>query len=514
MSKKILLIINFFILFILTGCINKVKIPVGVTPTKEFTVSNYINDDGIYQASSVLTITGTSEDGVVIVATLTDKKGNIINESYCTTSNDGIWTLSFDTPDASDDNYSLKIKDSKEIYHQTYNDIKFGEVWLYIGDELNNIDFLKEKSTKDEENEELIDYNKMFYKDEKWIPASFSISEFGYLLTNKIYNSNKSWNKCPVAIVFATVKESMIYEWLSDDSISSRLILKQYLEKENIDYINDISLYELFLSQYKNMSFANIIFNQGIKDINYFNKNNYSSNEFRNIYSLQLYTLIGDLIHDFNLSNNVYILQDSLHNCDNISLLRSIQSNITNYYDMTSIVPTYDLNLFFDENKDEIVNEFTDETIYEELTLLGYDYEKLINRIYNFDRNEIEATKLDHVVQEYDDKKNIISIKLIFENDIYTRNSDEIIGIIFKDENGEIVELKYEIIDNELIINLLDVTNKDENEDIETFKDIEDVEEQKYIKLSYISYANNNVIYNSNLFSSNNPVIPFEVYLK
>ena len=193
MHKKIIIFSSLIFMLFITGCISKVKIPVGVKPTKEFTVHSYINDDGVYQASSELILSGLSEEGVVIVCSLYDKKGNLINESYCTTSADGVWTLTLDTPSSGLDNYTLKIKDSNNIYHQTFNDIKFGEVWLYIGDELKNLNYEEKENLKVEEN--TFDYNLMFFKDNEWIPANEEISEFNYSLANKIYENNKSWNK-------------------------------------------------------------------------------------------------------------------------------------------------------------------------------------------------------------------------------------------------------------------------------------------------------------------------------
>ena len=219
MHKKIIIFLSFIFMLFISGCINRVKIPVGIKPTKNFTVNSYINDDGIYQASSKLVLSGFSEEGVVIVSSLYDKKGNLINESYCTTSEDGEWSLTIDTPSSGLDNYTLKIKDSNNIYHQTFNDIKFGEVWLYIGDELENLNYEEKDNLLVKEN--TFDYNLMFFKDNEWTPASENISEFNYILANKIYENNKSWNKHPVAVVLATSEEDLIYKWLSYESISS-----------------------------------------------------------------------------------------------------------------------------------------------------------------------------------------------------------------------------------------------------------------------------------------------------
>lgn len=36
--------------------------------------------------------------------------------------------------------YTLKIYDSAEVYHETFTNIRFGEVWMIIGDEFKNIE--------------------------------------------------------------------------------------------------------------------------------------------------------------------------------------------------------------------------------------------------------------------------------------------------------------------------------------------------------------------------------------
>lgn len=496
MHKKIIIFLSFIFMLFISGCINRVKIPVGIKPTKNFTVNSYINDDGIYQASSKLVLSGFSEEGVVIVSSLYDKKGNLINESYCTTSEDGEWTLTIDTPSSGLDNYTLKIKDSNNIYHQTFNDIKFGEVWLYIEDELENLNYEEKDNLLVKEN--TFDYNLMFFKDNEWTPASENISEFNYILANKIYENNKSWNKHPVAVVFATSEEDLIYKWLSYESISSRKLIMDYLDNNNLIYNDENSLYEKYLNLYKNMSYSNVIFNQGIADLKLVDNSNYNVNFFKNIYSLQLYTFMGELIHEFNIADNIFILQDSINQHENISLLRTIQSNITNYYNVTSIVPTYDVNVFYDIENDIITSDFN--LIEGEFTIAGYNYDKLSDRINKFNINNSSATKLDHIVQEYDENKNMITVKLIFE-DTLDQNEEQIInGLKFVDNNKEFIDLSYTINDNELIVDLI-ISEEDD-------------EEINVADLKYIYYAQDIKIYDNNLFSSGIPVVPFEIKLK
>lgn len=48
--------------------------------------------------------------------------------------------------------YTLKIYDSAEVYHETFTNIRFGEVWMIIGDEFKNIELpQKDENTEEQE---------------------------------------------------------------------------------------------------------------------------------------------------------------------------------------------------------------------------------------------------------------------------------------------------------------------------------------------------------------------------
>ena len=107
---QIVLFISIFtICLFISGCVHRVKIPIGERPTEKFTVVEYIKDDAIFQAASSLKISGKSNSGVVIVATLYDSKNLIVNQVYCNTDNNGNWDLNLATPDASMKSYTLNI---------------------------------------------------------------------------------------------------------------------------------------------------------------------------------------------------------------------------------------------------------------------------------------------------------------------------------------------------------------------------------------------------------------------
>ncbi len=521
MKKISIFIVVLFLVILLSGCIkvdHNNNIPLGKLPTKEFTVGEYIQNDAIFQASSTINLTGTSEEGVVIVATLYDYKNNVVSETYCTTDSNGKWMLTYNAPDPSIKSYTIKIKDSNELYHKTFNDIRFGETWLVIGDNLNNLEHID--NSQDSIESKIIDYNKMFFKDGKWIPASAKISAFGYDLIENIISSQKSWYQYPVGIVFATEENTNIYEWLSYDLIDTRNNIKEFIVEESINLLensitrNDASnLYNKYSDNLINMSYANVILNQGIKDFKDYNTGkHYIKKHFRNIYTMLLYSFVSELIDKINFANKIYFIQDSLMNDKESYLLRKIQSTISSYYNKLNIIPTYDLCLFYDVNEEIQLTskDITDEN-FENVKLLGYNYKLLTSRIFDFDRKNIGAPMLDHIVQEYDEFNNLVSIKLIFENVDSFNKIKEIIGLKIYDENNELVKLNYSLYNNEITINLERII-EEETVDNSTDTPVEE-ELSKYVTIIYISYGYDELLYNNNLESLQIPVIPFDVVI-
>ena len=136
--KKIFLIIAILLSFgIFTSCTKHQEIPIGTKPTKDFTVIDYISDNAIYQADSPLEISGDCEPGVVMVCKFKNNKGNVIEEKYVTANEMGKWKIIIDdTPRPSSKKYQLVISTAKDEYVKQFENIRFGESWLLIGDEL------------------------------------------------------------------------------------------------------------------------------------------------------------------------------------------------------------------------------------------------------------------------------------------------------------------------------------------------------------------------------------------
>ena len=109
--------------------------------------------------------------------------------------------------------------------------------------------------------------------------------------------------------------------------------------------------------------------------------------------------------------------------------------------------------------------------------------------------------------------KNEYKNLVIFENVNIFDNYEQINGLKFYDLEGNEVDLEYTIDHNEIIVNLLKIEKADEESDrlIDEIKTT--LEENKYIELSKICYAQESFIYGNNLSADKIGVIPFEVIL-
>lgn len=523
--KKFWLLFAIVLTLMLTGCIKQVTIPIGKVPTEKFQVVEYINDDAVYQASSSIVVRGKSEPGVIIVVKILDNKNNVQSMAYSDTDLLGTWSIKMQTPSASQEAYAIKISDSTDKYHEIYNNIRFGETMLMLGDDLltSTIDY---EISDEEQYEEEIDYNKMFYIDGKWIQAESRISEFGYQLLQKTYYNYKSWNKNPVAMVFATVDSSNIFEWLSPKIINSRKILKESLinkgkyisDFENIEK-NDMSYcYKTRIEPIIGMNFSNIILNQGMKDITDYNNNEFYSTDFSELYFQMLYNFISQIESQFIISDKILIIQAHSSFEENWEILRSIQSNLSNYYNRCEIIPTYDLTFVYDSVNEEIVEPiFDDEIDLNKLEIKGINLDLIIDRVYRVSNNLLTITSLVNCVQIYNEEKEVEQIKLIFDNELSFDQKTDIYGLVFYDkENNLLEDVKYQITDDGIIIDLHKTILVPVENDDESSSDDEIIfeEQEILIEIGRICYAYENFNYFSNLTVGDVVVDPFEIIIK
>lgn len=235
------------------------------------------------------------------------------------------------------------------------------------------------------------------------VSAQFELSNFGYQLINQIKSTFNTWNRHPIAIVFATSNDTNIYQWLSREIIESRKVIKDYLVSEGLytDATNLVEngmsyLFEKYLNNLRGMSYANIIINQGLADLNDANNgSHYTKDNFSNVYSQMLYTFLSELDVKFLIENKIFYIQEGTDTIENSNILRKIQSSTCNYYNKCEIIPTYDLPLIYDRINDRYLeSDEIDLDNISELDILGIDYLRLSKRIYQFSINSYSAPTL------------------------------------------------------------------------------------------------------------------------
>lgn len=504
-------IIGLFAILIIgcigTGCVNRVEIPVGKDATKDFFVNQHLANNAVYQASNFLEISGKAENGVVIVMTLLDYRGFVVEKLYDITDNNGNWKILLNTPKLSDKNYTIKITDSKAIFKKEYTNIRFGEVWLVLGDRIEESVPTDTSDSEQETNE-----NQMFYIDGTWKVASDTVSVFGMKLIQQMIAQNHALAKSPIAIVFATANSySNAYSWLSKDIIDSRLSIKKYLESNDLykeDILNGIEndmayYYETKLREIEKFSFTKIIWNQGIKD--YIDMQNQNA-KFEYDYSQILFNLFSELEGIFSTATNILVLQEASNFIEGSEQLRKIQNNVCSYFSKCKIITTYDLNVVVKKGTTEIVEkEDIKQYTQDELEIQGFHLDALCERIVLISMNTNVAS-VCNILQIYNDTKDVTSIKLIFDNDVRFDIIDieKIRGLEFFDENNEKITLEYTFVDNQIIIFL-----SEEMEMREAIEEEGSVEVMIH-KISRISYAQDDFIYDNNITVNGIAIHPFE----
>lgn len=515
MKKIVLIIALCFGLFAFTGCVEKYPIPIGIRPTQRFSVIEYIGNDAVYQENTPLKITGKAEPGVVMVATLTDVKSSIVDTAFATTDNNGVWSLSLDAPDGSLKAYHLKIADSLDTYHEFYTNIRFGEVWFVAGDSiLDNTE--NEKNAKENEKDK-VDYNKMFLYQNKWVPATKKISLFASNLLDQIEKDVAYRLKKAIAVVIATTETATpIYSWFSPEMIQSRSYVSTFLEKNGLSYQPEMEItptwaYQNYIALLTGMNFNAMIWNQGIYDFSI--PVDTGGQSFEKIYSQMFYDLMSDFQNRFPFTKKIMVLQEGSNFVIGSERLRKVQSDISKYYNRCILVPTYDLNHVITQIVENKILTDGVENIEDDVEKVdGYKTEQLIKRVLKLLGNENELPILNNVLQIYNSDKKVTQLKLIFNFEFTGQTQDLIEGLIFYDKDLKPIDVKYRLVNNEIIIELETIKympNESEAEESLTYETV--VEYQEIYK---IAYAQSHFIYHSNLKLNGIAVVPFEVWIE
>ena len=216
--RKVMIICLLIICFTLCSCEEpvRIEIPVGEKITEDFKVNSYFNDNAIIEASSSINIVGVSEEGVVMIASVYDNKGKLVSQNYGIAGLDNTFSITINTPSASTKEYKLEIKDSFDTYIHTYNNIKFGEVWLINTNELTEVDEVSDNNIKHKN----IGYYYVNKEVSSW-ETNENVSSYIKKLAEKIYQQHESLisNDVPIGIIVLDSEKSNLYEWVSKNNL-------------------------------------------------------------------------------------------------------------------------------------------------------------------------------------------------------------------------------------------------------------------------------------------------------
>lgn len=479
MNKKIIIIIFIIVSGFLVGC-NIPTIPIpdkGVKPTKPFVVDDYFTSNAVFQQKKDIRLTGVSEEGVVLKATLYNNKSRIIDQNYTIVLPDSTWKITLEAPVASFDEYRIVINDNDEIYQEELQNILFGEVWLLAGEGFIN------KPISDEQI--IIDDSLRFFKQEinggKWLDNNQieKISLFSYQFALKI----KQYYNLPVGFILTQTNSSHLDAWLSPDLINN-VNVNQFINmvnRKNCDDNDKMSfLYQQKIEPISKINISGVIFHQGITDISSFEASNDDEIKlYYQLYAKTLTHLMEEWYHLFLNECEFYLIQEPSNNLDNIVYLRNAQATGSFYYTYTTIIPTYDFIFSFDDG------------------LLDDDIIKIAERTSLIARTKTYRERTNYLAPVY---TNLIISKDQIEIEFTNISRFDKIGIIetllVKDIDDNIIETKIEFERNWLIIK------------------IPKLENDTFVEIGSISYA---MLPDSSLGNLKNsygvPAVPFKIII-
>lgn len=502
--KRIFSIIAIIFIFLITmSCTNVTNND--VMPKEKFTVDSYIENNALFEENSKLVISGTSEPGVVIEALIYDKNERVVSSNKAITLKESnAWEITLNAPKGSFDKYSIVIRDSYKLFEEKYENILFGKLWMFLG---NDISYYKDNLPLND-NEELAkekDYSNLNFLypnlSSDWIKEDDDhtlIDDFMYNFARRISDTHKM----PIGIINITSSDAQIESYLSIDKVNSINKIKDYLQSEN-KYVETPSkdtdicyLYETFVSKFNYMKFSGVIFNHNNVDTELF-----TNNKFLNFYFLSYINIIDTLNQNLG-GSNVYVLGASSNEDNLIKELRNVQYSATNYFSYAHLIPTFDLNHVVDDE------------------IMEADLDKLVSRIVDSLKQNINFSKYANLVYVTGSDEVVTKIKIEFSNtdmikilkDDVNKNKTVInyLDIYYNDLDQGIVKLEdvYYIEDNFLVIDLVYETIEDESGNVILNK----VYDKEKIIISYGEYGDltkYNLVNDSNL-----PIIPFKIILK
>lgn len=420
--KKILVVFFFSCLVFFSSCKDE-KIPLGNEIKNDFLVDSVINHDLVFEESKMVTITGEAEPLVTIVVKIL-YNDHVVDYAYSTCDSLGKFSVQIIGLKGTSKYYKIEISDGHDKYKHVYDNIRFGKVFMYLGDDI-------------------------LFDDDIPLYANDNIT-YGTIQNNKIEKINTIPSKMiaayaqsleakyhmPIFFITNVFKNSLIESYIDAEKLNNHHILLNYLDLTNREFDKG------FLEHLEGYSVSKIIFNQGIEELSYMNDDNYL--RVCSGYTMFLMTVLSMIFEKFN-SPEIYIMQAPSLNNKYVSQFRISQSSAANYFDYTTLIPTFDLNNY---------NIVSDDLVLKTSISLT----RLVNRIYNMTILGNKASHYANLIKEYEgDTLKYIYIE--FSKGLNLNKVEIIENLKFTDLDGNEILADYEIAKNRLIINNFKIKN-------------------------------------------------------
>lgn len=226
-----------------------------IATTTEAELLTVYSDGMLFKQNDIAVLEGKAAPSSEIVLFLKDSSGNTITEEKSVTGSDGVFTVSFFTPEGSFSEYSITLLCNGKAF-RTLNNIVFGELWLASGQSNMQYPLIQSPTgAVDAANNKKLSYwlrtllvpaypeyngstSSIPYAPQKditdavWINGEdssvYSMSAVAYFFAEQLL---KELNM-PVGILNASLGGSSLRSWLSRDAIDSCPEVKQYLQNE------------------------------------------------------------------------------------------------------------------------------------------------------------------------------------------------------------------------------------------------------------------------------------------
>lgn len=455
------------------------KVEQGVTPTHDFTVCDYLKDNAVFLQNKEFVISGKSENGVLLKIDIFDENGSLINTASDIADNSGEFSVKLVAPNGSYSKHKIVISDS--VHTHEYNNILYGEVWLFAGEQLNEV-----VQPSDNYNEFVRIFN---YENNTYSWSVVDNLSSAYNLAYKFADELQKNINVPVAVIDSTLPFANADAWIAHFTASNQLKINNYLKSINryIPSIENIvfktntlsSMNQTYLKALDGISIKGMIWQQGITDFNV--ENNVDIHKLISDYTYLTSNIFLDYISFFRGELDIYSIQNGFVNIEYANELRSAQEQATYLVNNVQIIPTYDCHVL------DSGESLTD-----------------VNYVFSSDKytNRIAQSVLEYSYQRQDDLNcsmftnaviNNNTIVLTFSNDVELKEVEEIYGLKVMAKDGYDLKYEFTFVNNKIIIQL---------DDFFYDKDIELI----------ISYAENYDLYKCNLFNVyEKPVLPFRI---